>query len=171
MKQVELNHKNENVLTMYGSYTENEEDKTYTIPVLVDGKPAQDNELRWYVEADSYKKFGFTGGLGSDDIVTVNAQTGEIRVKNSGIVRIYCESVADSSIKLSFVLVVPGDINRDGMVNMDDADLCSEHVLDDVELDDFQKLLGKLNWEYPDTPITMDDVDYIGEIALGDKEI
>lgn len=171
VKQVELNHKNENVLTMYGSYTENEEDKTYTIPVLVDGKPAQDNELRWYVEADSYKKFGFTGGLGSDDIVTVNAQTGEIRVKNSGIVRIYCESVADSSIKLSFVLVVPGDINRDGMVNMDDADLCSEHVLDDVELDDFQKLLGKLNWEYPDTPITMDDVDYIGEIALGDKEI
>ena len=172
VKQVELNHQNENVLTMYGSYTDIETDKTYTIPVLVDGRDAQDNELRWYVEADSYKnEFGFTGNLDSDDIVTVNAQTGEIRVKNSGIVRIYCESVTDSSIKLSFVLVVPGDFNRDGMVNMDDADLCSEHVLDGVELNDFQKLLGKLNWKSPDTPITMDDVDYIGEIALGDKEI
>ena len=172
VKQVELNHKNENVLTMYGSYTGNLLDKSDTIPVLVDGEPAQDNELRWYVEADSYKnEFGFTGVLASDDIVTVNAQNGEISVKNSGIVRIYCESVTDSSIKLSFVLVVPGDINRDGMVNMDDADLCSEHVLDGVELNDFQKLLGKLNWKSPDTPITMDDVDYIGEIALGDKEI
>lgn len=173
VKQVELNHKNENVLTMYGSYTKNKEDKTYTISVLVDGKPAQDNELRWYVEADSYKKFGFTGDLDSDDIVTVNAQNGEIRVKNSGIVRICCESVTDSSIKLSFVLVVPGDINRDGMVDMDDSDLVSDVVLngDDNKLDDFQKLLGKVDWNNPDDAINMDDASYIDEIALGDKEI
>lgn len=173
VKQVELNHKNENVLTMYGSYTNRTEDKTYTIPVLVDGKTAQDNELRWYVEADSYKReFGFTGDLDSDDIVTVNAQTGEIRVKNSGIVRIYCESVTDSSIKLSFVLVVPGDINRDGMVDMDDSDLVSEFALnDDMTPDDFQKLLGKVDWNNPDADIDVDDADYIDEIVLGDKKI
>ena len=172
VKQVELNHKNEKVLTMYGSWTGEANDKVYTIPVLVDGRDAQNNELRWYVETDSYKtEFDFKGDLDSDDIVTVNAQTGEIRVKNSGIVRIYCESVADSSINLSFVLVVPGDVNRDGIVDMDDSDLVSYIALGDIEPDEFQKLLGKVDWKNADKPIDMDDASYIDEIALGDKEI
>ena len=59
------------------------------------------------------------------------------------------------------------------MVDMDDSDLVSDVVLngDDNKLDDFQKLLGKVDWNNPDDAINMDDASYIDEIALGDKEI
>ena len=96
-------------------------DKTYTIPVLVDGKPAADGDLRWYVDAASYKNdFGFKGRLTGDDIVSVDAQTGEITVKNSGIVRIYCESKTNPTIRISVVVIVAGDITKDGRVAMSD---------------------------------------------------
>ena len=98
---------------------------TYTIPVLVDGKQPSENDLRWYVDANSYAdEFGFAGSvLSGEDIVSVNAKTGEIKVKNSGIVRIYAESMANPGIKISVVVIVPGDIDKDGKITMNDASL------------------------------------------------
>ena len=101
------------------------QEATYPIPVLVDGKQPSENDLRWYVDANSYAdEFGFAGSvLSGEDIVSVNAKTGEIKVKNSGIVRIYAESMADPGIKISVVVIVPGDIDKDGKITMNDASL------------------------------------------------
>ena len=101
------------------------QEATYPIPVLVDGKQPSENDLRWYVDANSYAdEFGFAGSvLSGEDIVSVNAKTGEIKVKNSGIVRIYAESMANPGIKISVVVIVPGDIDKDGKITMNDASL------------------------------------------------
>ena len=95
VQTMNVDDQNEYVLVMRGEWATTDTDKTdktYTIPVLVDGKPAADGNLRWYVDASSYEtEFGFTRSiLTGDDIVSVNAQTGVIKVKNSGIVRIWC---------------------------------------------------------------------------------
>lgn len=120
-------NQNEYKLVMRGEWATTDTDKTdktYTIPVLVDGKPAADGDLRWYVDAASYKnEFGFKGRLTGDDIVSVDAQSGEITVKNSGIVRIYCESKTNPAIRRSVVVIVPGDITKDGSIEMDDITL------------------------------------------------
>ena len=111
-------------LVMRGEWATTDSDdseKTYTIPVLVDGKLSDGSDLRWYVDAASYKdKFGFKGRLTGDDIVNVDAQTGEITVKNSGIVRIYCESKTNPAIRISVVVIVPGDVTKDGSVQTND---------------------------------------------------
>ena len=101
------------------------DEATYKIPVLVDGKQPSENDLRWYVDANSYAdEFGFAGSvLSGEDIVSVNAKTGDIKVKNSGIVRIYAESMANPGIKISVVVIVPGDIDKDGKITMNDASL------------------------------------------------
>ena len=98
-------------------------ESTYTIPVLVDGKRPSENDLRWYVDANSYAdEFGFAGSvLSGEDIVSVNVKTGEIKVKNSGIVRIYAESMANPGIKISVVVIVPGDVDKDGEITANDA--------------------------------------------------
>ena len=125
-------------LVMRGQWATTDGDNSemaYTIPVLVDGKPAAADKLRWYVDADSYAAvFGFTNSiLKGEDIVSVNARTGEITVKNSGIVRLYVESVVDPSIKLSIVVIVPGDIDRDGEITMNDASMIFDIINEDFD--------------------------------------
>ena len=143
--------------------------------MLVDGNPAADGNLRWYVDASSYEtEFGFTRSiLTGDDIVSVNAQTGVIKVKNSGIVRIWCESMTDPSVKFSVIFVVPGDFNQDGYVDGDDVDMMVEVAtmivkLTDSKEDFFKKLLGDLD---KSGEIDGDDVDLLVEIATYIKEI
>ena len=115
-------------------------DKTYTIPVLVDGKPAADGDLRWYVDAASYKnEFGFKGRLTGDDIVSVDAQTGAITVKNSGIVRIYCESKTNPTFRISVVVIVAGDITKDGKVAMSDINYLYALVDGEIQLPTFSE--------------------------------
>lgn len=174
VKTVNVAGTDENVLIMSGKWTKEEEDVNYTIPVLVDGKPAA-GDLRWYVDAESYAdEFGFTDSvLTGDDIIAINAQSGEIRVKNSGIVRVSCESVTDSSIKLSFVLVVPGDITQDGLVDMDDVDYVAEFATDNIHFTDsaadaYLKLLGDMD---ASNTVDLDDIDYLIDIATYLKEI
>ena len=119
-------------------------------------------------------EFGFTNSvLSGDEIVSVNAQTGDIKVKNSGIVRVYCESGSDPSIKFSVILVAPGDFNQDGYVDADDVDMLVEVATMTVELTDskkdiFKKLLGDLD---KSNKIDSDDIDYLVEIATYTKEI
>ena len=175
VKTVNVAGTDENVLIMSGKWTEDPEDVNYTIPVLVDGKPAAAGDLRWYVDAESYAgEFGFTDSvLTGDDIIAINAQSGEIRVKNSGIVRVSCESVTDSSIKLSFVLVVPGDITQDGLVDMDDVDYAVEFATGNIHFTDsaadaYLKLLGDMDAL---NGVDMDDIDYLIDIATYLKEI
>lgn len=141
----------------------------------MDGDDAKVGDLRWYVDTNSYAtEFGFTNSvLSGDEIVSVYAQTGEIKVKNSGIVRVYCESVSDPSIKFSVILVAPGDFNQDGYVDADDVDMLVEVATLTVELTDskkdiFKKLLGDLD---KSNKIDSDDIDYLVEIATYTKEI
>ena len=175
VKTVKVDGQKQNILTMCGKWTEVPEDEKCTIPVLVDGKAAAADDLRWYVDAKSYvEEFGFDDSvLTGDDIIAIDAQSGEIRVKHSGIVRVYCESVTDSSIKLSFVLVVPGDMNKDGLVDLDDVDYAVEVAtppdkLSDSAEDYFIKLLGDMD---KDGVVDLDDVNELVEIATYTKEI
>ena len=150
-------------------------DKTYTIPVLVDGKPAADGDLRWYVDAASYKNdFGFKGRLTGDDIVSVDAQTGEITVKNSGIVRIYCESKTNPTFRISVVVIVAGDVNQDGYVDLDDATWLYDIVdalqgapdsFPEVNLDDASTWYLK---DLANLSDSSDDIDYDDATAIFD---
>lgn len=107
-------------LVMRGDWAQ---DKTLTLGALVDGKQST-NEVYWRVDADSYKNdFGFTNSvLSGDQIVSVDANTGKLTVLNSGIVRVWCISKVNPDIKFSVVVVVPGDVNKDGRVNIFDVD-------------------------------------------------
>lgn len=107
-------------LVMRGDWAQ---DKTLTLGALVDGKQST-NEVYWRVDADSYKnEFGFTNSvLSGDQIVSVDANTGKLTVLNSGIVRVWCISKVNPDIKFSVVVVVPGDVNKDGRVNIFDID-------------------------------------------------
>ena len=106
-------------------------DKTLTLGALVDGKQST-NEVYWRVDADSYKnEFGFTNSaLTGDQIVSVDANTGKLTVLNSGIVRVWCISKVNPDIKFSVVVVVPGDVNKDGLVDVDDIDWAYRAVAD-----------------------------------------
>ena len=95
----------------------------YTISVLVDSKPAGADEVYWNVDASSYAEYGFTNSaLKGTDIISIDAKTGKITVKNSGIVRITCTSMVDPTASVSVTIIVPGDVNKDGRVNIFDVD-------------------------------------------------
>ena len=115
-------------LVMRGDWAQ---DKTLTLGALVDGKQST-NEVYWRVDADSYKnEFGFTNSvLSGDQIVSVDANTGKLTVLNSGIVRVWCISKVNPDIKFSVVVVVPGDVNKDGLVDADDIDWIYRAVAD-----------------------------------------
>ena len=115
-------------LVMRGDWAK---DKTLTLGALVDGKQST-NEVYWRVDADSYKnEFGFTNSvLTGDQIVSVDANTGKLTVLNSGIVRVWCISKVNPDIKFSVVVVVPGDVNKDGLVDADDIDWTYRAVAD-----------------------------------------
>lgn len=115
-------------LVMRGDWAQ---DKTLTLGALVDGKQST-NEVYWRVDADSYKnEFGFTNSaLTGDQIVSVDANSGKLTVLNSGIVRVWCISKVNPDIKFSVVVVVPGDVNKDGLVDADDIDWTYRAVAD-----------------------------------------
>lgn len=140
-------------LVMRGDWAQ---DKTLTLGALVDGKQST-NEVYWRVDADSYKnEFGFTSSvLSGDQIVSVDANTGKLTVLNSGIVRIWCISKLDPDTKFSVVVVVPGDVNKDGRVNLNDVDM----------LCDLADKLNSITAENPDDMTTW----YLKELADMDR--
>lgn len=140
-------------LVMRGDWAQ---DKTLTLGALVDGKQST-NEVYWRVDADSYKnEFGFTNSvLSGDQIVSVDANTGKLTVLNSGIVRIWCISKLDPDTKFSVVVVVPGDVNKDGRVNLNDVDM----------LCDLADKLNSITAEDPDDMTTW----YLKELADMDR--
>ena len=169
----------EKLLVMSGSWTGKTEDKQYVIPVQVDGVDASNGDLRWYVDADSYtNEFGFTNRvLTGDDIVSVNAQTGEITVKNSGIVRIYCESKSNPNINFSVVVVVPGDVTKDGIVDLEDAmyimDVAnSDSVIPEVDVTNMATWYFKELMDVAvDGTVDLEDCMAVFDFANGDADI
>ena len=150
-------------LVMRGTWAQ---DKTLTLGALVDGKQST-NEVYWRVDADSYKnEFGFTSSvLSGDQIVSVDANTGKLTVLNSGIVRIWCISKLDPDTKFSVVVVVPGDVNKDGRVNLNDVDM----------LCDLADKLSSITAEDPDDMTTwylkeLADMDCNGEFNGNDAD-
>lgn len=150
-------------LVMRGDWAK---DKTLTLGALVDGKQST-NEVYWRVDADSYKnEFGFTNSvLTGDQIVSVDANTGKLTVLNSGIVRVWCISKVNPNIKFSVVVVVPGDVNKDGRVNLNDVDM----------LCDLSDKLSSITAENPDDMTTwylkeLADMDRNGEFNTNDVD-
>ena len=150
-------------LVMRGDWAK---DKTLTLGALVDGKQST-NEVYWRVDADSYKnEFGFTNSvLTGDQIVSVDANTGKLTVLNSGIVRVWCISKVNPDIKFSVVVVVPGDVNKDGRVNLNDVDM----------LCDLSDKLSSITAENPDDMTTwylkeLADMDRNGEFNTNDVD-
>lgn len=161
-------------LVMRGDWAQ---DKTLTLGALVDGKQST-NEVYWRVDADSYKnEFGFTNSvLSGDQIVSVDANTGKLTVLNSGIVRVWCISKVNPDIKFSVVVVVPGDVNKDGLVDADDIDWTYCAMADPTFIptqneDDaktwYIKDLAILHSTAADKEIGADDIDCLYNILFG----
>lgn len=161
-------------LVMRGDWAQ---DKTLTLGALVDGKQST-NEVYWRVDADSYKnEFGFTNSvLSGDQIVSVDANTGKLTVLNSGIVRVWCISKVNPDIKFSVVVVVPGDVNKDGLVDADDIDwtycaMADPNFIPTQDEDDaktwYIKDLAILHSTAADKEIGADDIDCLYNILFG----
>lgn len=161
-------------LVMRGDWAQ---DKTLTLGALVDGKQST-NEVYWRVDADSYKnEFGFTNSvLTGDQIVSVDANTGKLTVLNSGIVRVWCISKVNPDIKFSVVVVVPGDVNKDGLVDADDIDwtycaMADPTFIPTQDENDaktwYIKDLAILHSTAADKEIGADDIDCLYNILFG----
>lgn len=161
-------------LVMRGDWAQ---DKTLTLGALVDGKQST-NEVYWRVDADSYKNdFGFTNSvLSGDQIVSVDANTGKLTVLNSGIVRIWCISKLDPDTKFSVVVVVPGDVNKDGLVDADDIDWVYNAMYIDNFIPEqdgmdtktwYVKDLAILHSTAADKKIEAEDIDCLYNILFG----
>lgn len=167
---------NENLLVLRGDWAK---ESQYKPVATVNGAKAKNGDIQWKVDADSYKnEFGFSGKLTGDDIVSVNAETGEITAKNSGIVRVVCESQEDPESNASVIVVVPGDVNRDGVVDEKDIDWVVEVATGGMEIPAekannpttwFQKDLANVSGDTDE--IDGDDVDYLVELANDIKNI
>lgn len=167
---------NENLLVLRGDWAK---ESQYKPVATVNGAKAKSGDIQWKVDADSYKnEFGFSGKLTGDDIVSVNAETGEITAKNSGIVRVVCESQEDPESNASVIVVVPGDVNRDGVVDEKDIDWVVEVATGGMEIPAekannpttwFQKDLANVSGDTDE--IDGDDVDYLVELANDIKNI
>lgn len=111
--------KEEKVLVLRGEWIK---ETAHQVSAEANGEKVDKGDVTWSVDSDSYKdEFGFTGKLTGDDIVSVDAKTGKITAKKSGIVRVWCTSNANPEDKSSVVVVVPGDVNRDGVVDLEDV--------------------------------------------------
>ena len=119
----------ENVLVLRGDWAN---ESAHRLNAIVNYARAKKDAVRWSVDADSYQnEFGFTGTLTGNDIVAVDETSGKITVKNSGIVRVICEYVDAPENNFSIVVVVPGDVNKDGVVNEADAE-CAIQLYDEM---------------------------------------
>lgn len=164
--------KNEDVLILKGKWAK---ETSHSLAASLHGKTVKQGEVVWSVDTDSYKKeFGFTGKLTGDDIAFVDAKTGEITAKNSGIVRVWCEAKNDPDNKFSVVVVVPGDIDQNGVIDEKDAE-CVFKAYDEPTVAvttyravDYQNALMDMDG---DGQITMNDASIIFDIVDGLIEI
>ena len=166
----------ENLLVLRGNWAD---ESQHAVKATVNGAEAQTGDVHWRVDADSYKnEFGFTGPLTGDDIVSVDEETGEVTAKNSGIVRVLCESNEDPEANTSVVVVVPGDVNKDGVLDEQDVAWVEEVTLGDREIPAeeadqpetwFLKDLANLSGDTDE--IDMDDADYLNELVENIKNI
>lgn len=164
--------RNENVLILRGEWAK---EPSYSLSASLHGKTVEQGEVVWSVDTDSYKQeFGFTGKLTGDDIVSVNAETGEITAKNSGIVRVWCAAKDDTDNKFSVVVVVPGDIDQNGVIDEKDIECVYEAyeeptaAVTTYRAVDYQNALMDLDG---DGEITMNDASIIFDLIRGDSEI
>ena len=164
--------KNEDVLILKGKWAK---ESSHSLAASLHGKTVKQGEVVWSVDTDSYKKeFGFTGKLTGDDIVSVNAETGEITAENSGIVRVWCAAKDDPDNKFSVVVVVPGDIDQNGVIDEKDAECVfaayeePTAVLTADQAVDYQNALMDMDG---DGQITMNDASIIFDIVDGLFEI
>ena len=166
----------ENLLVLRGDWAK---DSQYRPVATVDGELAGRGEVRWTVDDASYKdEFGFTGELTGKDIVSVNEKTGEITAMNSGIVRVTCESAENPEANASVIVVVPGDANKDGVIDEEDVALVVEMATGCMEIPSEDKddpttwfLRDLANVSGDTDEIDGDDVDYLVEIVNGIKNI
>ena len=93
-------------------------EKTYDLKVLVGGRTPAAGAVKWEIVADSYGGYGFTGSLTAGEILTIDAQTGHIKVMASGIVRVKCTAGAH---EFFVTVIVPGDVDRNGEIDPADA--------------------------------------------------
>ena len=114
--------------------------------------------------------------LSGDQIVSVDANTGKLTVLNSGIVRVWCISKVNPDIKFSVVVVVPGDVNKDGLVDADDIDwtycaMADPNFIPTQDENDaktwYIKDLAILHSTAADKEIGADDIDYLYNILFG----
>ena len=166
----------EYILVLRGEW---KNEKTHELKATIDGKAAPAGSINWRVKNDSYKnEFGFKGSMTGTDIVEVtDAVTGAIKVRNSGIVRVECVSNATQQVVCSVVVIVPGDVNRDGGVMSDDASLVMDAELDTALFPTFD-LNNHKTWFWnimadmnADTLVQSDDADFILDLDLGTLEI
>ena len=167
---------NENLLVLRGNWADQSQ---HEAKVTVNGDQAKSGQVRWSVDDGSYQnEFGFTGSLTGKDIVDVDPETGEITAKNSGIVRVLCESLEDPEAVTSVVVVVPGDVTKDGVVDEDDINWVIDVATGCKEIPSenssdastwFLKDLANLSDDTDE--IDMDDVDYLCGLAESIKEI
>lgn len=166
----------EYILVLRGEW---KNEKTHELKATIDGKAAPAGSVSWRVKNDSYKnEFGFKGSMTGNDIVEVtDAVTGAIKVRNSGIVRVECVSNATQQVVCSVVVIVPGDVNRDGGVMSDDASLVMDAELNDAlfpafDLNNhetwFWNIMADMN---ANTHVQSDDADFILDLDLGTLEI
>ena len=161
---------NENLLVLRGNWADQSQ---HEAKVTVNGDQAKSGQVRWSVDDGSYQnEFGFTGSLTGKDIVDVDPETGEITAKNSGIVRVLCESLEDPEANTSVVVVVPGDVTKDGVIDEEDGEWIAEVALGDRTIPAeepgnpetwFLKDLANISDDTDE--IDMDDVDYLFEIV------
>ena len=163
---------NEDVLILKGKWAK---ESSHSLAASLHGKTVKQGEVVWSVDTDSYKnEFGFTGKLTGDDIVSVNAETGEITAENSGIVRVWCAAKDDPDNKFSVVVVVPGDIVQNGVIDEKDVECVFEAheeptmVVTTYRAADYQNALMDLDG---DGEITMNDASIIFYLIRGACEI
>ena len=166
----------EYILVMSGEW---KNEKTHTLKATIDGKAAPAGSVSWRVNKDSYKKeFGFEGNMTDTDIVEVtNAVTGAIKVRNSGIVRVEGVSNTTQKVVCSVVVIVPGDVDRDGMVTSYDAPLVMDYELGVYSFPTFSKDDHKTwFWKFMadvdrDNDVGAADAGFILDLELGVHEI
>lgn len=152
----------EYILVMSGEW---KNEKTYTLKATIDGKAGS---VSWRVNNDSYKnEFGFKGNMTGTDIVEVtDAVTGAIKVRNSGIVRVEGVSNTTQKVVCSVVVIVPGDVDRDGMVTSYDAPLVMDYELGVYSFPTFSKDNHKTwFWQF------MADVDRDNNVGAADAGV
>lgn len=142
--QVELDNDTKEYKLVWRGKWANE--KTYDLKVLVGGREPAVGEVKWEIVANSYGDYGFTGSLTAGEILTIDAATGHIEVKASGIVRVKCTAGAH---EFFVTVIVPGDVDRNGDVGFSDATAVVDAVMGESDMPKFN-VADKKTWYWTD---------------------